>query len=79
MKLMVSVFFLVKGRFCLGRIKKTQHIFLIWFAFYSARGAENIFFLKKCCFEFGVSILCVLGMWFQELRDAYCMMVDLLI
>ena len=78
MKLMVSIFF-CEGTFLFRQNKKTQHIFLIWFAFYSARGAENIFFLKKCCFEFGVSILCVLGMRFQELRDAYCMMVDLLI
>ena len=42
MKLMVSVF-LVKGRFCAGRIKKHNTFFLIWFAFYSARGAETIF------------------------------------
>ena len=39
----------------------------------------NHFFPNKCCFEFGVGILCVLGMWFQELRDAYCMVVNLLI
>ena len=46
MKLMVSVFF-GEGTFLFRQNKKTQHIFLIWFAFYSARGAENIFFLKK--------------------------------
>ena len=46
MKLMVSVFF-GEGTFLFRQNKKTQHIFLIWFAFYSARGAENMFFSKN--------------------------------
>ena len=45
MKLMVSVFF-GEGTFLFRQNKKTQHIFLIWFAFYSAIGAENIFSQK---------------------------------
>ena len=77
MKLMVSVFF-VKGRFCSGRKKKTQHFFFGYGLHFIQQEALKPFFPNKCCFEFGVGILCVLGMWFQELRDAYCMMVDLL-
>ena len=44
MKLMVSVFF-GEGTFLFRQNEKnTTHFFLIWFAFYSARGAETIFF-----------------------------------
>ena len=61
MKLMVSVFFWWRGRFCIGRMKKTQHIFFDMVCILFSKRRWQHFFLNKCCFEFGVSILCVLG------------------